>query len=128
MILFGAPNEMAGIIIGLGCNRRREGVRGIRNRSNEQRPFKAQRAEKGPRRTQRRSFRLRATITRLHMSSFDTIFDIAQRVRRREISPVEITRECLGRIEKLNPRLNAFITVMRESSLAEAAAAEAEID
>jgi aspartyl-tRNA(Asn)/glutamyl-tRNA(Gln) amidotransferase subunit A len=40
---------------------------------------------------------------------------------------VEVTQECLGRIEKLNPTLNAFITVMSESALAEARRAEAEI-
>jgi aspartyl-tRNA(Asn)/glutamyl-tRNA(Gln) amidotransferase subunit A len=61
------------------------------------------------------------------MSGFGTISDLAQRMRRREVSPVEITRECLARIEKLNPRLNAFITVMTDSALAEAKAAEAEI-
>ena len=49
------------------------------------------------------------------------------RVRRREISPVEITRACLDRIEKLNPALNAFITVTAESSLVEAQTAEDEI-
>lgn len=43
------------------------------------------------------------------------------------MSPVEITRECLARIEKLNPALNAFITVMTESAMAEAEQAEAEI-
>jgi aspartyl-tRNA(Asn)/glutamyl-tRNA(Gln) amidotransferase subunit A len=56
-----------------------------------------------------------------------TISEWARRLRRREISPVEITRACLERIEKLNPRLNAFITVTAESALAEAQAAEAEI-
>lgn len=40
---------------------------------------------------------------------------------------MEITRECLRRIERLNPVLNAFITVMAESALAEARAAESAI-
>jgi len=56
-----------------------------------------------------------------------TIAEVAQRVRRKELSPVEIMQECLRRIEELNPRLNAFITVMAESALEEARAAEEEI-
>jgi aspartyl-tRNA(Asn)/glutamyl-tRNA(Gln) amidotransferase subunit A len=56
-----------------------------------------------------------------------TISELSQRVRRREISPVEITRGCLARIEASNSKLNAFITVMAESALDEARAAEAEI-
>jgi aspartyl-tRNA(Asn)/glutamyl-tRNA(Gln) amidotransferase subunit A len=56
-----------------------------------------------------------------------TISEVAQRLRRREVSAVEITHECLGRIERLNPALNAFITIMSESALAEARQAEAEI-
>jgi aspartyl-tRNA(Asn)/glutamyl-tRNA(Gln) amidotransferase subunit A len=56
-----------------------------------------------------------------------TIFELAQRLRRKEISPVDITQACLERIEQLNPKLNAFITVMAESALAEARAAEGEI-
>ncbi len=55
------------------------------------------------------------------------ISELAPRLRAREISPVEITRACLDRIEKLNPELNAFITITAESALAEARAAEAEI-
>ena len=61
------------------------------------------------------------------MAYFTTISEVSQRVRRREISPVEITRECLERIERMNPVLNAFITVMGESALAEARRAEGEI-
>ena len=61
------------------------------------------------------------------MTDFTSISELAARLRRREVSPVEITRECLGRIEKLNPGLNAFITVMAESAVAEARRAEAEI-
>lgn len=60
-------------------------------------------------------------------NSLPAISELAPRVRRGEISPVEITRACLDRIEKLNPALNAFITVMADSALVEARAAENEI-
>ncbi|MGA7752471.1 MAG: amidase [Candidatus Sulfotelmatobacter sp.] len=56
-----------------------------------------------------------------------SISELAPRLRRREISPVEIVRDCLGQIERLNPTLNAFITVMAESALSEARGVEAEI-
>jgi aspartyl-tRNA(Asn)/glutamyl-tRNA(Gln) amidotransferase subunit A len=56
-----------------------------------------------------------------------SILEIADRIRRRSVSPVELTRECLARIEKLNPTLNAFVTVTAESALAQARAAEEEI-
>ena len=69
--------------------------------------------------------------TDLPYNGFDddplTISELAVRLRRREVSPVEITRDCLERIEQLNPALNAFITVMAESALAEARTAEDEI-
>ena len=61
------------------------------------------------------------------MKTLDTIVDLAPRLRRKEISPVELTRDCLDRIDQLNPTLNAFITVTAESALAEARAAEKEI-
>ena len=48
-------------------------------------------------------------------------------VRRKRVSPVDLTRACLGRVERLNPRLNAFITVTAEQALAAALAAEREI-
>jgi len=61
------------------------------------------------------------------MPILPTIFDLAPRLRRKEVSPVALTRACLDRIEKLNPALNAFITVSTVSALAEAQAAEIEI-
>jgi len=61
------------------------------------------------------------------MNALTTISEFSQRIRRREASPVEVTRECLRRTEEFNPRFNAFITVMAESALAEARAAEEEI-
>jgi aspartyl-tRNA(Asn)/glutamyl-tRNA(Gln) amidotransferase subunit A len=57
----------------------------------------------------------------------DSIRQLAPLLQRREISPLEITRIFLERIEKLDSALNAFITVTAESALAEARRAEAEI-
>jgi aspartyl-tRNA(Asn)/glutamyl-tRNA(Gln) amidotransferase subunit A len=48
-------------------------------------------------------------------------------VRSRQLSPINLTRACLARIERLNPRLNAYITVTSESALTEARQAEEEI-
>lgn len=61
------------------------------------------------------------------MPILETIVELAPRLRRKEVSPLELTRACLDRIEKLNPALNAFITVSAESALVEARAAETEI-
>lgn len=55
------------------------------------------------------------------------ISELVTLLRRKEISPVEITRGCLNTIAQLNPSLNAFITVMADSALDEARTAEAEI-
>src|SRR5437660_602103 len=56
-----------------------------------------------------------------------TIAEAARLVQQREISPVELTRECLERIERLNPSLNAFITITAESALKDAQYAQEEI-
>jgi aspartyl-tRNA(Asn)/glutamyl-tRNA(Gln) amidotransferase subunit A len=61
------------------------------------------------------------------MDALETVVELGPRLRRKEVSPVELTRVCLDRIEKFNPALNAFITVTAESALAEARAAETEI-
>jgi aspartyl-tRNA(Asn)/glutamyl-tRNA(Gln) amidotransferase subunit A len=45
--------------------------------------------------------------------------------RRRSVSPVEVTRAVLDRIETLNPRLNAFLHVDASGALLAASAAEA---
>jgi aspartyl-tRNA(Asn)/glutamyl-tRNA(Gln) amidotransferase subunit A len=55
------------------------------------------------------------------------IREIAEQFRKRELSAVELTTDCLARIERLNPKLNAFISVTAESALAAARQAEAEI-
>src|SRR5262249_28677357 len=53
--------------------------------------------------------------------------EASQHIQKRSLSPVELTRACLDRIERLNPELNAFITITAESALNEAKGAEAEI-
>jgi len=49
-----------------------------------------------------------------------TIAQAAAALRARSISSVELTDSCLAQIEKLNPRLNAFITVTADASRAQA--------
>jgi aspartyl-tRNA(Asn)/glutamyl-tRNA(Gln) amidotransferase subunit A len=56
-----------------------------------------------------------------------TLSEASQLVRGKKLSPVELTHECLSRIERLNPKLNAFITVTADSAVAEARQAEAEL-
>ena len=56
-----------------------------------------------------------------------SIAEASDLLRRKEISPVDLTKACLARIEQLNPTINAFITVMHDSALAQARAAEDEI-
>jgi aspartyl-tRNA(Asn)/glutamyl-tRNA(Gln) amidotransferase subunit A len=56
-----------------------------------------------------------------------SILEIAEKLKKRVISPVELTRHCLQRIEKLNSTLNAFITITAESAMSQARQAEEEI-
>ena len=56
-----------------------------------------------------------------------TIAEASDLVRSRKLSPVDLTQECLETIERLNPTLNAFITITAESALQEAQLAEKEI-
>jgi aspartyl-tRNA(Asn)/glutamyl-tRNA(Gln) amidotransferase subunit A len=46
-----------------------------------------------------------------------TIAEAGQALRSRRVSSVELTRECLRQIEKLNPVFNAFITVTADAAL-----------
>src|SRR5947209_124535 len=56
-----------------------------------------------------------------------SIAEAAPRLASRDVSPVELTRACLERIDRLEPQINAFITVLADAALAEARAAEEEI-
>jgi len=56
-----------------------------------------------------------------------TVLEAAAALRRKKISAVELTVQCLARIEKHNPDLNAFITVTASSAMAEARKADEEL-
>lgn len=56
-----------------------------------------------------------------------TIAAASRGIRANKLSPVELTETCLAQIDRLNPQLNAFITVTADLALAQARAVEAEI-
>src|SRR5215475_15979735 len=56
--------------------------------------------------------------------AYTTIRALSVRYRKRELSPVEVTRTLLGRIEKLDPTLHAFVTLTADRALADARTAE----
>ncbi|MBV9574901.1 MAG: amidase, partial [Acidobacteriales bacterium] len=56
-----------------------------------------------------------------------SLLQVAALLRRGKLTSLELTQDCLDRIARLNPILNAFITVTAESALARASEADAEI-
>jgi aspartyl-tRNA(Asn)/glutamyl-tRNA(Gln) amidotransferase subunit A len=58
---------------------------------------------------------------------FQPARELGERIRQGKLSPVDLTEACLARLEKYGERLGAVVTICRESALAEAKAAEAEI-
>jgi len=63
----------------------------------------------------------------MHELEFASIEALSALLAKKKVSPTELTRLYLSRIERLNPKLNAFITVASERALAEARAAEKEL-
>jgi aspartyl-tRNA(Asn)/glutamyl-tRNA(Gln) amidotransferase subunit A len=59
--------------------------------------------------------------------AFATIEELAPLLAKKKISPVELVEAYLSRIERLNSRFNAFITVTAEQALADARTAEREL-
>src|SRR3989475_9910778 len=55
---------------------------------------------------------------------WSSALDLAARIRQKDVSPVEVTEAILGRIEALNPRLNAFCLVAADQARASALDAE----
>lgn len=58
------------------------------------------------------------------LSPFTPVVDIAAAIRRRDVSPVELTQLYLDRIQRYDHDLNAIVWIDPESSLAEARVAE----
>jgi aspartyl-tRNA(Asn)/glutamyl-tRNA(Gln) amidotransferase subunit A len=59
--------------------------------------------------------------------AFASIEEIARLFRKRKLSPVELTKLILARIDQLNPKLNAYITVTSGLAVAQAKKAETEL-
>jgi aspartyl-tRNA(Asn)/glutamyl-tRNA(Gln) amidotransferase subunit A len=55
-----------------------------------------------------------------------TLKQASDRIRSKKVSPVELTEACLDRIKTYNPKINAWITVMRDKALAQAKELEKE--
>jgi aspartyl-tRNA(Asn)/glutamyl-tRNA(Gln) amidotransferase subunit A len=53
--------------------------------------------------------------------------DLIARIRSKALSPVEVTRAVLERIEQTNPKINAFVTVTGDTALVAARAAESAV-
>ena len=56
-----------------------------------------------------------------------TLAQLSDLIRKREVSPTEVTQAYVERIDALEPRLGAYITRMTDEAMAGARAAEAEI-
>jgi len=55
---------------------------------------------------------------------FSPATELAELVRGRQVSPVELIRMLIARIETMQPKLNCFITVCAEEALRHARLAE----
>lgn len=58
---------------------------------------------------------------------YRSLLEVSGLMRTKQLSPVDLTREMLERIERLNPSLGAYYTVFADEALAEARTAESEI-
>ena len=56
-----------------------------------------------------------------------TISELAPRIASREVSPVEVTEAALARADRLQPKLNSFITLLHERALSRARELESEL-
>ncbi len=59
--------------------------------------------------------------------ALQSLTDVSELIRQQQVSPVELVATCLERIERLQPKLNAFITVAADSARQAANVAAREI-
>jgi aspartyl-tRNA(Asn)/glutamyl-tRNA(Gln) amidotransferase subunit A len=55
-----------------------------------------------------------------------TLKQASEAIHARKVSPVDLTQACLSRIELFNPKIDAWITIMREQAIAQARVLEKE--
>ncbi|HET9555398.1 MAG TPA: amidase [Anaeromyxobacteraceae bacterium] len=58
---------------------------------------------------------------------FGGVAALGEKLRARELSPVDLTQSCLARLQRLGPRLGCVVTVTAERALAQAKVAEQEL-
>lgn len=59
--------------------------------------------------------------------AFQPVTQLSELVRQRKLTPTQLTRMYLGRVDRFDPQLHAVITVTRERALEQAKAADEEI-
>src|SRR5262249_37485582 len=74
----------------------------------------------------RRSTVMKASRTPQN-DALQSLRDVSEAIRQRRFSPVDVVTTCLDRIGRLQPRLNAFITVTADAALHAAKVAEEDI-
>jgi Asp-tRNA(Asn)/Glu-tRNA(Gln) amidotransferase A subunit family amidase len=67
---------------------------------------------------------IRAVATEKEITDIATLHE---RIRTQKVSPVEVVNTCLEQMEQINPKLNAFITVLADQAREQARMAESEI-
>jgi aspartyl-tRNA(Asn)/glutamyl-tRNA(Gln) amidotransferase subunit A len=62
-----------------------------------------------------------------HLEPYGRIGEVSARIRDGSLSPVGVVQACLSRIARLNPSLNAFITVLADDAMAHARIAASDV-
>lgn len=66
-------------------------------------------------------------FTAIEDLAFATVAQLAELIRMRKVSSVDLTKMYLGRLKRFGPKLNCVVTLTEELGLAQAAAADTEI-